>query len=344
MRKEVVWAVVAGIALGLVVAFGVWRINSSVSSNTLKKDIVQIDQTPTPIPQGPSEFKVVIDKPTQNDVVTENSVTVSGLTKPGHWLTLSGEAGDYIIQSDATGAFLQDVSLSTGVNHIKVFAIDDSGKQTTANVDVVYSSAFQPRQPTTSPPDSGASESSVIRQKVAQDLANTLNSPKAYIGVVTDITDSTIEIKTASSDIQQISISATDTNVVNIVGTSDKQVKTTDVAIGDSIIAMGYIQTSSVLGAQRILITDPITNPKISVSLAKIVSNTKKGLAISGIADDKAETILTDSKTKILSLADGKFSVTKLGAITTDDKVIYVFTTDDKGVVTIRSVFVIPQS
>jgi len=45
MRKEVLWAIIAGITLGLVVAFGVWRINTTMSSSkTAEIDL----STPTP--------------------------------------------------------------------------------------------------------------------------------------------------------------------------------------------------------------------------------------------------------------------------------------------------------
>src|SRR5258708_22669331 len=115
MSKEVLWAVAAGIILGLIVAFGVWRINSKLSPN--KK--FDASATSSPQPVAPGEFKIVLDKPENDDVVTEKAVAVSGLTKPLSWITLSGESGDYTVQSDASGAFSQNVDLVPGVNQIK---------------------------------------------------------------------------------------------------------------------------------------------------------------------------------------------------------------------------------
>lgn len=313
MRKEVVWAIIAGVILGLVVAFGVYRINSSVTKN---KKVTTVEQTPEPSPQTPQEFKVIIDKPVANDVVIENTVSVSGLTKSLSWVTFSGEDDDYTIQADTSGSFTQDVSLTPGINHIKVTAFDSNGNQSSASILVVYSSSFQIRTLPSGSPSVNASDSSDIRQKVAQGLANTLSRPKAYIGTVTDITDSTIEIKTKESDIQQISINASNTNVVNSVGTTTKQVKTSDIAIGDFIIAMGYIETSSVLGAQRILISDPTTEPKITVKLGNLTDI------------DKKITLTKTAKTKLAKIKD-------------EDKIIFVTTSDNKGVSTIRSIFVI---
>ena len=341
MRKEVIWAIVAGIALGLVVAFGVWRINSTVTSN---KKVVEVQVTPSPTPQGPTEFKIVIDKPNSNDVFTEEVVTVSGVTKPNLWVTISGQEDDYITQSDATGAFAQEVGLDSGLNQLKITAVDETGKQTSEKVNVIYSSSFEPRVPATSPPGSTSTESSEIRQKVAEDLANTLNRPKAYIGVVTDITESTIEIKTTTSDIQQISVSETTASVVNMVGTTDKQVKPTDIAIGDFIVVMGYVGSNSVLGAQRILITEPFVDNKINVSLAKVVSTTKKTINVTNLSDSTEGVLTPDSKSVLKSFKEGEISSLKLTGILADDKILYFSTTDAKGVTQIRTLFVIPQN
>lgn len=339
MRREVVWAIIAGIILGLIVAFGVWRIKSSVSKN---KKVVNniVEQTPAPTPISIQEFKVVLDKPLNNDITTENSIIVSGITKPGLWVVISGESGDYIIQSDTSGAFSENIELIAGVNQIKVTAFDSTGSSQSTNVLVVYSSNFQQRViPSPSPSAGEASESSSIRQKVAQDIANTISRPKAYIGTVTDITEKTIEIKNPSSDIQQLSIDALLTNVTNSVGATSKQVKTTDIAIGDFIVAMGYVGKNSVLDAQRILITSTITPPNINAFHAKVTSFTKKSLVVLNNIDNTESTVQPDSNTDIYSVKDGKSTSIKLGTITNDDIVLYTSTVDSKKTVTIRSIF-----
>lgn len=344
MRKEVIYAVVGGVILGLVITFGVWRINSSISINK-KQDINT--QTPTPKPSVPGEFKIVLDKPENEDVVTNDVITVSGLTKPLSWITISAEEGDYIIQSSDNGVFSQEIDLIAGVNQIKVTAFyptdDASGVNPSATkVLVVYSSSFQTRTlPTNSPTASDATKTSDIRTKVAQEVANTINRPKAYIGTVTDITDSTVEIKTMDSEIKQISVNQESTNVVNSTGTTNKQVKVADIAIGDFIIAMGYINGNSVLAAQRILITNPVTEPKVSATQAKVASLTKKALTVSTIFDGKEGEVQPSSKTDILVVKDGKQTNAKLGDIKTDDVIIYVTTTDTKDNLSVRTIFVI---
>jgi hypothetical protein len=327
--------------LGLIVAFGVWRINSTISGNK-NRGISQA--TPTPQPATLGEFKIVLDKPENNDVVTKNSVTVSGLTKALSWITLSGENSDYTIQSDTSGAFSQDVDLVAGVNQIKVTAFNAAGGQSATEVLVVYSGSFQLKTLPTGSPNGEASGTSDIRQKVAQDVANTISRPKAYIGTVTDITDSTIQIKTTASEIKQISVDSQATTVINSTGTATKQVKTTDVAIGDFIVAMGYVNTNSVLSAQRILITDPVTEPKINVSIAKVASVTRKVLTVNAVSDNSKDTVQPDVNTDIEAVKDGKSTPDKFSNITAGDVIIYVVTTDSKKVDTVRSIFQIQKS
>jgi hypothetical protein len=343
MRKEVIWAIIAGIVLGLIVTFGVYRINSTITGNKSREAKTA---TPTPKPATTGEFKIVLDKPSDNDVVTEDVVTVSGLTKASSWITVSAEDGDYIIQSDGSGVFSQDVDLIPGINQIKITAFESAGAKSATEVLVVYSSSFQVRTLSTDSPATGsssseASKTSDIRAKVAQNVSNTLNRPKAYIGTVTDITDSTVEIKTAASEIEQISANIESTNVVNTTGTTSKTVKTTDIAIGDFIVAMGYVDGNSVLTAQRILITNPVTEAKITVNKAKVASITKKALSVKTIPDGTDDSVQPNTKTSIEAFSDGKTASSKFASIEAEEIIIYVKTTDNKGASTVRSIFLL---
>ncbi len=326
--------------MGLVVAFGIWRINSTISGNRAHGISLA---TPTPQP-GSGEFKIVLDKPEENDVVTQNSVTVSGLTKPLSWVTFSGENSDYTVQSDTSGVFSQDVELSPGVNQIRVTAFEAKGAKSAIGVLVVYSASFQEKTLPAASPNANASTTSDIRQKVAQDVATAISRPKAYIGTVTDITDSTIQIKNGSGEIKQISVNSESTTVVNSTGTVNKQVKTTDVAIGDFIVAMGYVSGKSVLSAQRILITDPVTEPKINVTQAKVASATRSVLTVDTTSDNKEDSVQPDVNTDIQAFKDGKPVAARFGSIGAGDVIIYVVVSSGKGTPSVRSIFQIQKS
>jgi len=123
-------------------------------------------------------------------------------------MTISGVDDDYIVQADEQGVLAKMVNLIAGVNQIKITAFW-FGRQPeyTKKFWVVYSSAFPKQRHHLGTPtsDQNATSDSAIRQNVAAKVAAILNKPKAYIGIVTDITDSTIQIKTTDSQIKQIS-------------------------------------------------------------------------------------------------------------------------------------------
>ncbi|QQG41447.1 MAG: hypothetical protein HYV90_04805 [Candidatus Woesebacteria bacterium] len=334
MRKELIWAAGIGITFGLIIAFGVWRINSSIKPK--EKSVTQ-----TPRPQVNSEFKITLDKPEQNDVLTQDSVTVSGITKPLTWVTFSGESSDYIIQSGTDGVFVQDVKLIPGVNQIKITAFDPEGNRSVEKVVVVYSSSFQvsSSSPTTA---KDSSESSDIRLKVQEKVREALNKPKAYLGTVTDIADSTIQIKTSESQIKQISTDAAITTVVK-TGTINKAVKLTDIAIGDFIVAMGYVNGNSVLSAQRILISSPVTEPKVEAVLAKVTTVSKKAITAEDPKDGQTATITPSTKTSIETYDLGKLKSIKIAGIVQGDLIIYITDSGSDTPIT-RSIFVVQKS
>ncbi|MBF8261539.1 MAG: hypothetical protein HW376_1068, partial [candidate division NC10 bacterium] len=193
------------------------------------------------------------------------------------------------------------------------------------------------------PIPSEATGESAIRDRVNQKVSEALNKPKAYLGVVTDITDSTIQIKTLESEIKQVSVAAEEITVVNSKGAANKAVKLTDIAIGDFIVAMGYINSNSVLVAQRILITDPVTEPKISAALGNVTDVTKKTLSVSGIKSSESSTISPDSKTTFESFQGGKVAKAKLADISQDDLIIYVNVSGESASV-VRSIFIVAHS
>lgn len=294
MRKEVLWAIVAGIIFGLALAFGLARINSFLKP---KGEASESISSPT---QGPAEFKITIDKPENGDVVTKDAITVSGITKPKTVVVISGEKNDDIVSSDDKGFFEKEIDLTAGVNQIIFTAFNPAGLPKKEKVLIISSPAFE--------------------EKEGDRFEKAANKPHGYLGTVTDITDSTIQIRTISSEIKQISVGG-NLNVIKTTPTS-KMVKLTDIAIGDFIVAMGYKNGNHVLAAQRILITPPLTEPKVTVAKA-------------------AGANVTPAKnTLVYSFKDGQVTKTKASAVKDESQVITV-TVETDGQSSLRTVFVV---
>lgn len=139
MRKEITFAIIAGITLGVALAYGIWKTNSTAHPIQKLADIKTSKAKPTSA--SPKEFSVTLLKPNEYDVISTDKVTVSGLTKQNIWVVISGENDDYIVKSSATGEFNADIELVTGINQITVSALDNKDIKDAA-VTVVYSSEF----------------------------------------------------------------------------------------------------------------------------------------------------------------------------------------------------------
>jgi hypothetical protein len=125
MRKEIIFAILAGAIFGLVIAFGIWKANSSMKSkNDSEKEVVDVTDMNNPNEMS-GDFSITLIKPEANTVVSTSSTTVSGITKPDVWLVISAEEDDYIVKTGNDGSFEEEVDLIAGANEIVVTAIEE---------------------------------------------------------------------------------------------------------------------------------------------------------------------------------------------------------------------------
>lgn len=333
MRKELLYALLAGGILGLVIAFGLWRVNSSISTNNKTEAKV----SPTPFVQN--GFAVTLSKFENNDVITENPVLLTGLTRAGSLVGISTEDKDYLIDADTEGVFEKEFDLGGGLNRIVFTAFDENGNRAEAKLSLVYSSEFPlqtmvPKEETKVTTD----EAETIKEKVEKKVEEVLNQPKSYLGTVTDIADATIQLKNDGGEIQQVGTSE-DTTYVKL-GKTTTTIKATDVAIGDYIIAMGYTNGNHVLKAKRILVTSAPTDLNIKAVIANLTAIGKKDFSLTTLIDQKEYKLGVTVNTLFYKKADGKITKIKLTDLENEDKVI-VFFKDGQTTPEARTVFVL---
>src|SRR3989304_8398019 len=195
MRKEILFAFIVGLIFGLVIAFGVWRINSSL--NPRKQEATSTENT-----EKQHQAPITLAQPTENDVVSQSPMAISAITVPNALVAVAAEEEDYLTGADTKGAFGLEVDAVGGVNQI-VFTSFEGGKPNSYTLTVVYSTEVSKlvRETPTETPVSTDS----VRQKVQEKVDEALNSPTSYLGTVTDISASTIQLKTGSGEIQQVS-------------------------------------------------------------------------------------------------------------------------------------------
>lgn len=281
MRKEVWFAIIGGIVLGLVIGFGVYRINFAFK----KDDPTEISPTPTPNNQE----GLTIAKPNYDDVITSLPQIVSGIAPKDSWVVISTNTIDYLTKTNEKGIFEKEIDLEGGVNQIVISGIVQDKNISSQNLRLIYSTQLG----TPKPESQTTSSESGVREIVLKKVEDILNSPKAYIGIVTDIAEKTIQLKTDSGTIEQVSAKDEDLTVIKQNPTA-KEVKFTDIAIGDYIVAMGYRNGNHVLSAKRILITQPTPVPQYKIIYGIVKSITKKEIII-----NETDKITITSKTKL---------------------------------------------
>lgn len=239
MRKELLYAIIAGISIGLIVAFGTWKI-----SKVLKKDTPIVTRRETPTPKNIQS--VSIDKYNNFDVVPQ-TITLSGLTGKNSNVIIITADSDYYAKSDNDGSFEKEIKLPSGLSEIKVLSFDVNNNNSEAKIKLVS--------------DADAVEKST-----------------SYIGTITDISSGNIQIKGSSGSILQVT-AGEDTKFINSLK-KNAEVKETDLAIGDYIVAMGTLNSKKVLNSTKVVVGSPLVDTKIEIIAGKIDSISKTKLSI----------------------------------------------------------------
>ena len=330
MRKEVLFAILAGLTLGLVIAFGVWRANIALSP----KNPDQSEVTPTPKP----EFAITLAGPSDLDVFSENPVTLSGITKANALVAVSTEEEDYTTRADTKGSFEIDVELIGGVNQIVITAFDEKGSEVTQKLLLAFSTEFAKYITAGESQDQGLADS--IRYRVEQKVSQALKSPKALLGTVTDISENTLQIKSSGGEIEQISVSS-DTSAL-VIGKTNKEVKVTDIAIGDYIVAMGFMNGNGVLDTKRILITSPDEATFRMAIFAKVSKDNNTSLITQLIRTGEDKKVTPQKGAGVFLISEGKTSKITFAKINLEDTLVAIGT-DASETFTARTVFVVNQ-
>lgn len=127
-----------------------------------------------------------------------------------------------------------------------------------------------------------------IRDRVREKIEDVLKNPKAYLGTITDKTEDTLQIKNKRGEIEFISVNPEEASFVSI-GKTSKAIKFTDVAIGDYIVAMGFLSNEAhtgskngngVLDARRILVTEEAGATERQIFFGNIAKIEKRILTV----------------------------------------------------------------
>ncbi len=270
MRKEVFLAIVAGISIGLVLAFGAWRI-----TKLIKKPSISLSDKKNIPPQN--QIDLSVSNLYDFDVLTESPYKLTGISKAGTPIVVSTVEADYFTKTDPEGLFEVEIELPAGLSEILV-----NGRK----FRVVYSSEFKKYlEVDTEQKEESATESAeilnpaeAIREKIKEETSTKSLKTTAYVGTITDISSGTIQIKSDQGDIKQMSLSDNTTYINTLKKNAES--KATDLAIGDYIVAMGFLNGNKVLDSKRILISEPAVKNNFETIFVKISAISKTKITI----------------------------------------------------------------
>lgn len=215
----------------MVVAFSLWRLSRNQNPEP---------QTNTNITTNSSQASVSnsfsIVGPQDASVVDSDTIDITGLSNSNAVIVAYSSDEIFITKANSQGEFSLSVELSSGINNITMWSFEKGQSPKELTTTIVYTTQLELEEGTAT----------------------------AVFGTVTDIAEDTLQVRTATGEINQLAISD-DTTFVKIVDDAE-DIAFSDVAIGDYIAGLGQAQ-NSIVSVGRVLVT---TEPEVSAPTAII--------------------------------------------------------------------------
>ena len=337
MRKEVIFAIIIGLALGGVILYGLQLANRSA------KEAASAAGTPgavvAPATLTPAvESRLTISEPLDHAVVNTAAIKISGKTSPASAIAIESEDDDVLLTVDSSGNFSTDFALTGGENLIKVTVLLPDQKTETSEISIIYTTAkLASPAPTDSADTPIASDSqTIVNQTTEEILKNAKERSKqteaaldakadrnrlvGYAGSISDINQGVFSLDSRDTTLQ-ISYTASTTIVKEGLA-----LKPELLAVGDTALAIGNLTGPDILAAKRIVIFKE-TAPKFS-----------KKTIFSPIVkiDIKKKTLTLRVDDKSLEVALGKLIKFDLTTLTLDQKIFGIILTNTAtGIITL---------
>lgn len=136
MSKETILAVIAGLSLGVLAAWGVWNFSQKKPAD-LSTSVLLKTQSPDSLAKT-NGFELTLKQPENDSLQNSPTATVSGKTVKGATVVISTSLDDQVLTASPDGSFKTEVDLREGKNDITITAFDKSGEEKTETRTVNY--------------------------------------------------------------------------------------------------------------------------------------------------------------------------------------------------------------
>jgi len=135
MKKEIIFAILLGLTLGLIITYGVYR-----AKMTLQQPLQKEEKTlPSSTPQATNNSSLLLISPEDEIITDQEKINVAGTTTPDSFVIIIVNDQDQITTADQTGNFSVEVELEKGSNVIRVHALKEDGTSIVEERTVIYS-------------------------------------------------------------------------------------------------------------------------------------------------------------------------------------------------------------
>ena len=135
MKKEVLIAIIVGFSLGLIITFGIYRAQKSLSDRAETKNTTeestQIDNT--------ANIALSITQPEDGSITDKDTITIGGISKKNALITIISSEDHKSVQADELGNFSVEFSLDVGENQIHITSFGEDNTKQEKTLSVVYS-------------------------------------------------------------------------------------------------------------------------------------------------------------------------------------------------------------
>lgn len=159
-----------------------------------------------------------------------------------------------------------------------------------------------------------------IRKRVEEKLAELSKNPKAVVGELKEITDTTLNITTKKGE--ALAATSDETKYFRVTKGKQTSIKFEELVLGDFTVVMGYRNGNNVLDARRVISYDanPVTERRAVFGTVR--TNTDGDLTISTPSQDQIWTIQTDDDTEVTKKGDEGFEDVDIEEIKAGDRII----------------------
>lgn len=176
-----------------------------------------------------------------------------------------------------------------------------------------------------------------VRDNVRKTIENLVKKkPKAVIGTLSNVSDSTLRIKDEEGKESMVA-TGEQTSYFRITDGKKTEIKFEDLVLSNFTVSMGYKNGNEILAALRVITYDE--NPIFlgTSLLGTVTANNKGTLTIQLVKKNTTWTVKTTNKTQITTKQEDGIEPTKIGNIETGDRIVATGSIDPKDAATLNT-------